>query len=214
MLQTYIKYFLDLLLPESCSICDTPDIPLCQECLQKLPKAELIRTPNIYALYSYKSPSTKQALWDFKFKNKKDIAEVFATPLYTRIQKEHPMNPNERVLLIPTPLSKNRQRSRGYNQSKLLCEALIAHDTQNLFTAQYDTLIKTRDTQPQSSIQHKQERKNNLKDAFQVTSKHRIQGKTIILIDDITTTHTTFNECAKALKKAGAKKIISFALAH
>ena len=71
----------------------------------------------------------------------------------------------------------------------------------------YDLLIKIKDTPTQVNLKH-EERLTNLKGAFEANKKYNIKGKTILLCDDVITTGSTLSECAKVLKKSGAKRVI------
>lgn len=73
-------------------------------------------------------------------------------------------------------------------------------------------LVKIKNTKRQSSLKS-YERKENIKDAFEVVDVLAVTGKNIILLDDVYTTGATLEECAKALKMAGAKNILGIVIA-
>lgn len=107
-------------------------------------------------------------------------------------------------IIIPVPISKNRKSKRGYNQTELI-SSKIAKYIQNLIY-EPDVLKKVKNIVPQSTLT-KQERQNNVNNAYIVVSKEKIQGKSLILLDDVFTTGSTVNECSKVLKEAGARNI-------
>jgi ComF family protein len=74
-------------------------------------------------------------------------------------------------------------------------------------------LIRVKDTPTQTNLT-KQQRENNMKNAFKVVNKVKILNKTILLIDDVYTTGSTLNECAKTLLKSGAKAVYCLTVAH
>jgi predicted amidophosphoribosyltransferase len=76
-----------------------------------------------------------------------------------------------------------------------------------------DILFKDRETKPQMKLS-KEERKANVKDVFSVKNKETVKDKTILLVDDVYTTGATMEECARVLKKAGAKQIFGIAIAR
>jgi competence protein ComFC len=120
-------------------------------------------------------------------------------------------------ILIPIPLSKERFRERTYNQTELICEELIRLDTSpkpNRLTLLKSTLIKKIDTPHQAQIHDRSHRLKNVVGSFALKNTDTMNGRNIILIDDITTTGATLSEARKVLKKAGAKKIIAFTVAH
>lgn len=109
------------------------------------------------------------------------------------------------------PLHKNREKTRGYNQSKLLAEFIAEK-----FGLKYvDTAEKIVDNSSQTSLGMKQ-RKANVLGVYKLLSeaRHIIKGKNILLIDDIFTTGATSNEMSSCLKKAGAKEIFVLTFAH
>jgi competence protein ComFC len=102
------------------------------------------------------------------------------------------------------PVTKRKLIDRGFNQSEVLAEKLA----KNLNLKIFSDLIKIKDTEDQAKLDF-EKRLNNLKDAFKVKS---FPPKKIILVDDIKTTGSTLKECAKVLKKAGAKEIIALTI--
>ena len=83
------------------------------------------------------------------------------------------------------------------------------------FEIRSDILYKKKETEKQSKTKKKEERLENLKDSFGVRPEIKdISGRTILLVDDVTTTGATFREVVRTLKSAGAKYILCYALAH
>ena len=110
-------------------------------------------------------------------------------------------------MLVPVPLHWRRRLKRGFNQSHLLAKRL------KLPQIPVSTdLVRIRHTQHQWDLNSAQ-RRRNVKGAFAVRKGHRFTGKTLALVDDITTSGATLVECTKVLKEAGAKKVISAVLA-
>jgi len=113
-------------------------------------------------------------------------------------------------LLVAVPLSKKREFSRGYNQSNLMAEVIGKKLNKPVVK---NNLIRIRDTKPQFKLS-RNERILNLKDAFRIKSPEAFKKKNIVIVDDVTTTCTTFEECARQLKNSGAGKIYCAALAR
>lgn len=106
-------------------------------------------------------------------------------------------------LLVPVPLHRWRLWGRGFNQSALIGRALsrrldVAHDP--------FVLVRTRSTPPLKAMSMAQ-RRRTVSGAFAVVEKSKVAGKTVILVDDVLTTGSTAEACAKALKRAGASRI-------
>jgi ComF family protein len=113
-------------------------------------------------------------------------------------------------LLVPVPLHQKRLRQRGFNQAHLLIRGWAKQDGMA-----FDgfTLSRSRWTEPQTALSRK-ERKKNIKGAFLVKHPERIRGKKIVLVDDVYTTGSTVNECARVLMKEGAALVDVLTLAR
>jgi ComF family protein len=106
-------------------------------------------------------------------------------------------------LIIPVPLFKKRLKWRGFNQS----EEIAKHISKEFnIPLENNLLFKIKETPPQILFKEK-EREENIKNVFLCSSIDKIKNKKIILIDDVFTTGSTMEECAKVLKKAGAKEV-------
>lgn len=113
-------------------------------------------------------------------------------------------------ILVPVPLEKRKMKWRGYNQSEELAKELSF-----LFATPLvgDVLIKTRETPPQMELT-KEERERNLAGVFAVQNKEEIKGKKVFLVDDVYTTGSTMEECARALRQSDAKSVWGIAVAR
>jgi competence protein ComFC len=181
---------------------------------------------DIQSIFSYRDKIVEQAIWELKYGGNRKIAKLFAVILYDYIIEtlsEESLFANfSSPLLIPIPLSKERLKERGWNQTEMLAKELTKLDKNNFFTLEAGVLIKKHNTKPQTSLS-KSERIKNLKNCFEIVGKNaeetqknkeKIKNRNIILIDDVTTTGSTFIEAAKTLKLAGAREIRAFTIAH
>lgn len=109
--------------------------------------------------------------------------------------------------IVPVPLHEKRMEERGFNQSEIIAKGISEWLNVPVNT---EALSRTRDTLHQSSLKGR-DRVENVKGAF-VAEESAVSGKNIILTDDIYTMGQTTNECAKALKAAGAKRVVVFTL--
>lgn len=139
----------------------------------------------------------KDKMLAYKFSDKKYLKNFFAYELAKCLRGI------EADFITGVPITKKRRKERGYNQTNL-----IAKELAQLLNIEYlpDILVKIKDTEHQSKLS-KWERKFNIKNSFKVTDKYNIDGKNILLIDDIFTTGATVNECSKILKGAGAGRV-------
>lgn len=109
-------------------------------------------------------------------------------------------------VLCPVPLHPLKERQRGFNQASIIC-GLISKKT-NMRTIHL--LARIKNTKPQSEMEGHPQRQTNIRGAFVAHSKNNTN---VILIDDITTSGATLTECAKILKKAGAKTVLAVSVA-
>lgn len=113
-------------------------------------------------------------------------------------------------LIVPVPLHRSRLRQRGFNQAVLLGRVVAARLSLPLLP---DALIRTRPTEPQITLSAA-ERRANVKGAFAVGDPALIAGKRVLLLDDVMTTGSTMDECARELKKAGAAAVVAVTIAR
>lgn len=141
---------------------------------------------------------------NFKFRRKAYLKKFFAEELY-KVYKEENLTAD---VVCYIPMTEKAIKKRGYNQTELLAEEFSS--LSGIPVA--DALKKTRDTHKQIGLKRK-ERLENLKGSFKVTDKEAVKGKTVLLIDDVTTTGATGEVVASYLKKAGAVKVVLLTVA-
>lgn len=216
-----LQTFLDLLFPTRCVACGVSGSPLCHNCLKNVPKAPEIDSPSISALYSYRHPAMKKALWSLKYRNNRTPAEIFGASLYEYLL-EHAYEltvfssaeRDAKPVIVSIPISKKRLRERGFNQSEKIIEALKALDESRSFVFDSAILYKIKETPPQASIKERAARLKNIRGCFTVRNPEKIKNKVVIVVDDITTTGGTLHEAIAVLKNAGAAKVAGVAIAH
>ena len=106
-------------------------------------------------------------------------------------------------MLVPVPLHKFKYNFRGFNQAELLAKQISINTD--------DCIIRTKNTKSQVGLNANQ-RKENLKEVFSL--KRTIKYKSVVLVDDVMTTGTTLEECAKVLKQAGVEKVYGLVFAR
>jgi ComF family protein len=113
------------------------------------------------------------------------------------------------ALLVPVPLYKNKQRQREFNQSELIARAALKRLPEEIragLELADSVLVRQRDTRSQTGLTRHQ-RRENMRGAFVVSDASKIVGRDVILVDDVLTTGTTAAECARVLRRAGAKRV-------
>jgi ComF family protein len=193
----------------SCACCHQPFVSpaatsftpehRCQTCLERPPAYQ--RT---WTLFPY-LPPLQEAICSFKYRGKIALAKPLAQLMITALPQEISAD-----LIVPVPLHPTRLRTREFNQSLLLADQVGRHINKPVLAT---TLMRVLATDPQTTLS-KHERLRNLRQAFAVREPAVVAGKRILLIDDVFTTGTTVNECAKALLKAGAESVCALTLAR
>ena len=113
-------------------------------------------------------------------------------------------------LIVSVPLHKDRQRERGFNQAEQVGRE-IARRAGIPFAR--DVLVKVRPAPPQTSLAH-EARAENVRGAFALGRKISVEGKILLLVDDVFTTGSTLGECARVLKRAGAADVRAITVAQ
>ncbi len=226
------KEFLgQIFFPRSCAACKTPlaEGVVCKSCLAAIPLNQTLfcatcdaRLPGgkptchrdaaclIGGAGPYANPALKELVLQLKFKGireaAKPLAELIARYLADILSAGR--LPLATYIIVPIPLSKRRRNERGFNQAEEIARRLAV--AMNM-TMAANALARIRNTKPQTETNGLEDRLQNLRNCFLATSK--VAGKNVLLIDDVTTSGTTLREAARALKAAGAKKIMAIAAA-
>ena len=176
---------------------------LCPDCITK--KNYFDQNISVF-VYNH---TIAKAIFEFKFKRKLFLSKNFAVLMNNKI-KDITYYPIDYMVCVP--MSKARLRKKGFNHSLLLAKDLSK--LSNIIFLK-DVLIKMKDTKKQVGLNY-DERKRNLKNSFILKEKYKntLKNKNILIVDDVFTTGSTINECAKVLKLYGkANKVISITIA-
>ena len=179
-----------------CARCGLPleatEAETCAACLAKPPRLDRIR-----AAVTYDDISRSIAL-RLKYGRKVGLARTmsrYMRPLIGELSQE--------ALLVPVPLHRSRLWSRGFNQSALVARELSKRTG---VPVAVHALRRIKPTPPLKGLNIRQ-RRRTVAGAFQATPQMELAGRTIVLIDDVLTTGSTANACARILKKAGAARV-------
>ncbi len=168
---------------------------------------------NVYYYFPYENSDVRDAIWEIKYRRNKKLGEALAKivcetlveEISEKVLFENFTNP----LLTWIPQSKNKKSERGFNQSKDLAEIFKIY----LGGTAEELLEKKSETESQTKL-GRAKRLENMKGVFLIPKTKSVEGKNIILVDDVVTTGATLNEARKVLLKAGARKVLCIAMAH
>lgn len=161
--------------------------------------------------------SLKRAIQKLKYEPAlvKDLAPVLSDIIIDYWEKFKPhifdlIRKNQEWVIVPVPLHWFRENKRGFNQAKLIGQIL----SKKLGLAYCDGLKRIRYTRSQTKLKV-QQRRSNIKDAFEITKSYTLNPSPyVLLIDDVWTTGSTLRECCYVLKKSGAKSVWALTLAR
>jgi ComF family protein len=190
------------IVPPVCPRCGRPQSSsiLCPDCVKRQSYIDGIRS-------SYRFEGViRQAIHQFKYRNLRSLATPLAQ-LISNYLKSYPI-PGD--ILIPVPIHKRRMRERGYNQSLLLAKKLGKLTD---LPAIENCLVRRIQSPPQARSASVEERHSNVAYAF-VCNDSLINGRQVLLIDDVATSGATLDACAKALKATGASSVWGLTLAR
>lgn len=218
-----LNEFMKIIFPPKCIFCGKilsikSDIDICRECYENIPFIAEEDSGGgrriFHSRYCDRVVCTceytgiiKEALIKFKFKNKPSFYRAFGKLLFYKLSET--VEADSIDMVISVPLSRKRHVERGYNQAKLIAGAL----SRELKVPECSAVLKrVKNTQSQRLLTGK-ERHENVRDAFELVDSDIVEGKTIILVDDIYTTGSTVGECARILKEYGAEKVLAGVIA-
>ena len=227
---------LDLVFPNVCLGCKQAGTLLCGKCRSLLhwipptcivcrkfvpagPKTPAGRTcaycqkkSFIYAFlspFSYDSELVRGLIHTLKYSKVTDLGVILGKLLAEYIRKYGVILPKD-ILLVPLPLHKSRERTRGFNQSLLIAQNLAQEVALPL---EANALKKTKKTKAQVEF-GAEERRKNIVGTFGVSDPLLVKDREILLLDDVKTTGATLEEAGRVLKEAGAKRVWAITVAH
>lgn len=192
---------LELVIDPFCARCGDPIDGVaaktftCSFCVHEEPAFDLARSA-----VRFRGP-IRSLLHQFKYNEGTHLAEDLGRLLAACVETHY--DPSQVDLVAFVPLYHRRERERSYNQARLLAEQLGRRYDRPVLRG----MKRVRDTGTQTRL-HMAGRAENVKGAFEATEPSWVEGKTVLLIDDVMTTGATLREAAASLKKAGAWRVL------
>lgn len=222
----WISDLIDLIFPRTCVVCGELLSPqendICINCLSTLPKIEKIHLDEIEKsfwgkveieratsfMYYHKNSPYNILIHRLKYKNRPDTGDRLAFLAAKEIAESGFFDDIDAI--VPLPLSKRKMRQRGYNQCDYIAKGL-SRATGIPVIKNAVKRLKSNETQTHKS---RDERWQNVEGIFALSDATLIEGKHILLIDDILTTGATLASCAKSIQEGCQCKISIFTLAY
>lgn len=207
---------LDLLYPPRCILCgrllDSGAEPVCPRCRASLPAAEGGRRGRKGEFFDrcvsplYYTGVVRESFHRYKFQGRRWYAETYGRWMADCVRDELE---GSFELITWAPLSARRRRQRGYDQAELLARAAAA-----CLGREAAPLLEKRHIPAQSGLEGAERRRANVLGAYRLRPGAAVEGKRILLVDDVITTGSTLSECARVLKTAGAAGVVCVTLAQ
>ena len=230
------NFVLDIIFPQFCIQCGKEGGCLCPDCFGLIDILEYQFCPvcgkrltgqnvcdkcadktNLNGIFSasfYANFVIKKSVARLKYEPYlKNLSNTFADLIITHfslLNNNHIRDILRDSILIPVPLSKDKRKIRNFNQAEEIAKELS--DRLNL-PMYFDVLSKIKSTPPQVGLPS-WKRKENIKNAFACVNPGKTKSRKILLIDDVFTTGSTMEECARTLKEAGAREVFAVVVAR
>ena len=226
-----------ILFPSDCRICSAPltniaSLPVCEPCLGKIvplegslcricgeklfhnvPEGEdgalcgmcrraapRFRRAVAYGAYE---GELRDLIHLFKYKGTRPAGKLLGGLLNQAVTA---MALPDSLIVVPVPLWSGKRSARGFNQAEAIARTFMGFQTSRSIQLDTSILVRTRETASQTGLTRHQ-RRANVRGAFAVRGAEKVKGRTILIVDDVMTTGTTADECARVLRRAGAKDV-------
>ena len=216
-----LEKLIRLIYPAKCMVCDAvlnedTYLYLCDPCKKNLPRCQkgfvkISQMPyldGVFAAFYYRE-GIKSAIQSMKFKSYPRLAQTMGSLVCEELFKYNPIPDFD--FLVPVPMHPKKKRQRGYNQAEL-----VANEAAHILNKEVhtDILLKVRNTTAQSRLK-REDRLKNLESAFMINYSiiKNNRNKRVLLLDDVLTTGTTVNTCAKILKENGFSSVYALVIA-
>lgn len=223
------EWIFDLIFPKICVGCGWEGSFVCETCAQKLtfsaPTCPVCSRRNFdgilcdscqeksglrrfLAPFSYRDTLVRELIHAYKYEGVRELKTYFAEEMLKFINF-YGVRLAREAIFIPIPLHRARERERGFNQARLLAEELgrrLGLKIENL-------LFRARATERQIEMVSYSKRRENVAGAFKIKDPAACSGRTVILVDDVSTSGATLYEAARALRGAGARTVSAVVIA-
>jgi ComF family protein len=236
--KSVLKVFLNILFPHRCVICQRTleDGDVCETCFSKIPvfgwifcnrcgsRLEnftpcsscryLTALAGIGTATDYRLQNVKTLIHAFKYRRRQSLADPLTELLLRHLSLNglHKHLLELKAVVLPIPLTRRRERERGFNQAALLAEKLAIRTGLRYYPG---ALLRSIDRPPQVTMPDAKSRRQNIKGVFQAAKNNGlIRNSTILLVDDVASSGATLEEAARTLKRAGAKMVWGITVAR
>ena len=226
-----------ILFPSDCRICHAPltniaTLPVCQPCLAQIvpldgtlcqicgeklfhasaetedkPLCPICRRVGAHfsraAAFGAYEGALRELIHLFKYNGVRPAGRVLGSLLNQTVAT---IALPDSVIVVPVPLWSGKRTARGFNQAEAIARSFMSFQSSSSIQLDTSILVRTRETASQTGLTRHQ-RRANVRGAFAVLKPAKVKGQSILVVDDVMTTGTTAGECARVLRRAGAKEV-------
>ena len=223
-----LRAFSNLFFPHICYGCGTDLLGhnqiLCLRCLHRLPYTQFEKLPHnpvekkswgrivvqhaASLFYFTKDSILERLLYQLKYRGRKEVGLYCGRMMGTSIASSERFQDCD--ALIPLPLFAKKEHERGFNQSKLLCDGIAEIINKPVLP---NVILRIEATETQTH-KNRIERWENMRHRFGLADKHGLEGKHVVLVDDVITTGATLESCAQELLRVKDLRISMLTLAY
>jgi ComF family protein len=178
--------------------------PLCGMCRRVAPP---FRQASAYGAYD---GVLRELIHLFKYQSIKPAGKLLGSLLNQTVER---MSLPDRLVMVPVPLWPGKRNTRGFNQAEAIARVFLSSSASMNIQLDTSILVRTRETASQTGLTRHQ-RRANVRGAFAVARPERVKDLSILIVDDVMTTGTTAGECARVLRRAGAKEVFVVTVAR
>jgi ComF family protein len=224
-----IQALLDLIYPRLCLVCERgllhDELHVCMQCEYNLPKTNCfkLRQNEVYALfrpqaeisfagsslYFKKGGGVQELLHHIKYKDNANLARYLSALFAGDVAQFLEDNRFEIDCLVPVPIHRKKKRKRGYNQSEMISEGLAI----GLKVPIESKVLQSARTKSSQTRKSRFDRWLNTSNAFRISDYEKLEGKHVLLVDDVITTGSTILRCIDELQQIPGIKISVYSLA-
>ncbi len=209
MIKSLLTFFFSVVFPSYCYVCKKEKTSLCKKCTDTFSRGVDTPYPFIISLYSFKDKNVRKIIHAIKYFHRKDLIRDFTENGIVNKNIES-IEAADNPILIPVPTTLFRKLKRGYCHTEYI--ALTLGERLD-YPISLTTLKRRHFTRAQVGTK-RSDRINAQKGSFLIKDMRCIKNKTVILVDDVTTTGATLLEAKRVLLLSGAKNVLAITLAH
>ncbi len=175
------------------------------------------KKPYTLSPFVYRDALVRTAIHVGKYRGKKSVCHMLGAVMWDIYGEDvavHTLMCGMPWFVVPVPMSPRKKRKRGYNHAGEIAHSFVSHASADVCMYAPHCVGRVTHRESQTLTRSRSERQKNAHNVFVVTDTEAVRDKNILVIDDVTTSGATMSDMARALRAAGARRILCIAVAH